>query len=297
VLGGLVLKENTVDFLVIGAVALDRPVRLDRPLAPGGRLQGRSLDGALAGRLGGGGANAGVALARAGHRVALAGFVADDAEGQAALAAAQAAGLDVTRVGRRAGDSRTTLILIDPLGERVVLGLDAPSVPPPQLDPPGAGESFDGLYVRAAFPGADAWTRACRGPVIAHWPAGNFAGPCDVLVASADDCAAADLADPFAAARAQVGDRLKWMVVTHGAGEVAAHDGARSVRVTPPAARVVDSTGAGDAFAAGLLEALAAGAGIEDALRHACAWGAVAVGLDSSAPLGGDFPAFRRASP
>ena len=47
------------DFAVIGALALDRPVRLGAPLVPGARVAGTSLGGVLAGRLGGGGANAG----------------------------------------------------------------------------------------------------------------------------------------------------------------------------------------------------------------------------------------------
>lgn len=285
------------DFVVIGALALDRPVWLNGPLSPGARVRGRTLQGALAGRLGGGGANAGVALARAGHRVALAAFVGADADGDSAIAAAQAAGLDTARVQRRARGAGATLILIDPSGERIVLGLDFETSAPPHLPSPGEDAACDGLYVRGPYPGAGAWAQACRGPVVAHWPAGTFGGPCDVLVASADDCAARDLADPFAAGRAQVGARLEWMVVTHGAGDVVACGGARSIRVTPPPARVVDATGAGDVFAAGLLEALVAGADIEAALRHACVWGAVAVGLDSSAPLTGDFPAFRPASP
>ena len=286
------------DFVVIGALALDRPVWLNAPVAPGARLRGRTHQGVLAGRLGGGGANAGAALARVGHRVRLAGFVAADADGDAAVAAAQAAGLDTALVSRRSGASATTLILIDPAGERTVLHLDAGPGAPPTLPPPDNAVAVDGLYIRGAYPGAADWAQACRGPVIAHWPAGRFEGPCDVLVASADDCSAGDLADPFAAGRAQVGARLQWMVVTHGAGEAVAYGGgSRSVRVAPPPAKVVDATGAGDAFSAGLLEALAAGAKIEAALRHACAWGAVAVGLDGSAPLSGDFPAFRPVSP
>jgi sugar/nucleoside kinase (ribokinase family) len=289
-------------FQVIGALALDRPVWLSGPVSPGARLRGRTQDGALAGRLGGGAANAGAALARAGHRVALAGFVGADVDGDAALAAARAAGLDTALVGRRAGASPTTLILIDPAGERTVLHLDAdlaaglPDLPPPD-EGVGEGGGADGLYVRGPYPGAELWAQACRGPVVAHWPAGRFEGPCDVLVASAEDCSASDLADPFAAGRAQVGDRLQWMVVTQGAGEVVAHGGSRSVRVTPPAVSVVDATGAGDAFAAGLLEALVAGADIEAAVRQACAWGAVAIGVDGSAPLDGDFPAFRPGLP
>ena len=59
----------------------------------------------------------------------------------------------------------------------------------------------------------------------------------------------------------------------------------------------MDTTGAGDCFAAGLLEALTAGAEMEQALVQACAWGAVAVGLEASAPLDGVFPAFRPGEP
>ncbi|MDZ4321531.1 MAG: hypothetical protein U1A07_22295, partial [Phenylobacterium sp.] len=64
------------DFLVIGALALDRPVWLEGGLERGGRVAGRSLEGRLAARLGGGGANAGVALVKAGHGVNLASLVA-----------------------------------------------------------------------------------------------------------------------------------------------------------------------------------------------------------------------------
>ena len=281
------------EFLVIGALALDRPVRLSGPLESGGRLLGRTLEGALAGRLGGGAANAGVALARAGHRAAVLGVVAQDGDGEACLALARAAGLDTRRVVRRPGPSRTTLILIEPGGERLVLGLDFEAAELPPLPPPEPDEAFDGLYVRSPYAGAEAWTAACRGPVLAHWPAGGFAGPCDVLVASMDDCDGATLADPFGAGRAQVGERLKWMVLTRGGHSVTAHDGRRVLRATPPPARVVDATGAGDCFAAGLLEALSAGADMASALAHACAWGAAAVAQDASAPLAGDFAAFR----
>ena len=285
------------DFLVIGALALDRPIRLSGPLEPGARLLGRTLDGALAPRLGGGAANAGVALARAGHRAAVCGIVARDPDGDACLALARKAGLDTTHVVRRAGTSRTTLILIEPGGERLVLGLDTDRMTLPPLPAPQPDETFAGLYVRAPFPGAQAWAAACRGTVLAHWPAGAFAGPCDILVGSVDDCDPATLAAPFAAGRAQVGERLKWMVLTGGSRGVTAHDGRRSVIVRPAPARAVDTTGAGDCFAAGLLEALTAGADMEQALVQACAWGAVAVGLEASAPLDGVFPAFRPGEP
>lgn len=206
--------------VVIGALALDRPIRLSGPPAPGARLTGRSLEGALAGRLGGGGANAGAAL--------------------------------------------------------------------PSLPAPGA-ETIDGLYVRAPYPGAGAWAEASVGPVVAHWPCPGFEGPCDVLVASADDCDAVTRADPLGAGRAQVGGRLSSFVMTHGADKVVAHGAQGRIEASPPPATVVDATGAGDVFAAGLLDALVAGAGMDRALRHACGWGATAVGVEGSAPLDGDF--------
>lgn len=277
------------DFLVIGALALDRPVWLEGRLEPGGRVAGRSLGARLAPRLGGGGANAGVALMKAGHTVKLASLVAADDAGDQAIAMAKAAGLDVALVGCRPGESRTTLILIDPDGERLVLGLDLdrtrltlPSLPAP-LDHPDIQP--DGVYVRAAFPGAEAWAAVSRGPVVVHWPSPTYAGPADVVVCSADDLAPEVLATPFGAASAVFGPRLSAIVVTHGAEGASAHSAGAVISVRPPPAKVTDSTGAGDVFAAGLLEALSAGAGMERALEQACAWGAVTVGLASSAPV------------
>lgn len=285
------------DFLVIGALALDRPVWLEGALERGGRVAGRSLEASLGPRLGGGGANAGVALVNAGHRVAVASLVASDAGGDQTIALADAAGLDTGLVGRRPGESRTTLILIEPDGERLVLGLDIdrarlvlPPLPSP-ADRPGVHP--DGVYVRAAFPGAEAWAAHSRGPVVVHWPAPNYAGPADVVVCSADDLEPAVLAAPFEAARAAFGSRLSAIVVTHGADGASAYSAGAPITVRPPPAQVVDSTGAGDVFAAGLLEALSAGASMIRALDQACAWGAVTVGLASSAPVDAAPGAYR----
>lgn len=289
------------NFLVIGALALDRPVWLEGGLERGGRMAGRSLEGRLAARLGGGGGNAGVALTKAGHHVNLASLVASDDGGDQSIAMAKAAGLDTTLVGRRPGESRTTLILIEPDGERLVLGLDLdrarlvlPPLPSPADHP---AIQPDGVYVRAAFPGADAWAAAAPGPVIVHWPAPTYAGPADVVVCSADDLQPDILADPFRAARLVFGPRLSAIVVTRGADGACAHTGDGQIMARGPSVQVVDSTGAGDVFAAGLLEALSAGAGLEAALQHACAWGATTVGLPSSAPLDAPAGAYRPFAP
>jgi sugar/nucleoside kinase (ribokinase family) len=108
-----------------------------------------------------------------------------------------------------------------------------------------------------------------------------------VVVASADDLPEGVAGDPFAAVAAHLGDRLSWVVVTHGTAGAIAHgqDGSRIAAQTPSVV-ARDATGAGDVFAAGLLDALAAGAPMDQALAHACAWGAAAAVLDSSAPVG-----------
>jgi len=285
------------NFLVIGALALDRPVWLEGGLERGGRTAGRSLEGRLGARLGGGGANAGVALTKAGHRVNLASLVASDDGGDQAIALANAAGLDTALVGRRPGESRTTLILIEPDGERLVLGLDldrAKLVLPPLPSPRDHPDiQPDGVYVRAAVPGAEAWAAAARGPVVVHWPAPAYAGPADVVVCSADDLQPDVLSDPFEAARRVFGPRLPAIIVTHGADGACAHTADGQITARTPPVQVIDATGAGDVFAAGLLEALCAGASLAASLSHACAWGARAVGLSSSAPTDAPPDAFR----
>jgi ribokinase len=276
--------------LVIGALALDRPIRLDGPLRAGGRVRAHSLGGALEGRLGGGGANAGCALLAAGHAVCVASVLADDADGRKAHALAEAAGLELALVRTRPGSSARTLVLVEPSGERTIIGLDgATAGAPPTLDPPSSHPKFrpDGVFIRAGYAGAAEWARASSAPVILHWPSPAYDGEADVVVASADDLPDGLAADPFATAAARLGERLAWVVVTFGAAGAVAHGraGERLEAKVPPV-EACDSTGAGDVFAAGLLDALVAGAPMGEALVHACEWGAAAAGLDGSAPAG-----------
>jgi sugar/nucleoside kinase (ribokinase family) len=276
--------------LIIGALALDRPIRLGGPLRSGGRLRAQSLDGALEARLGGGAANAGCALLAAGHRVLVASALANDADGNRARSLALAAGLDLGLVHVRPGTSARTFVLVEPTGERTIIGLDgAAPAAPPTLDPPSRyrGPAPDGVFIRAAYGGAADWARLSTGPVILHWPSPAYAGEADVVVASADDLPKGAAEAPFAAVAAHLGDRLSWVVVTHGAAGAIGHgrDGSRLAAQSPPVV-ARDATGAGDVFAAGLLDALVAGAPMGQALAHACGWGAAAAVLDSSAPVG-----------
>lgn len=225
-------------FLVIGALALDRPIRLDGPLRSGGRLRARSLDGGLEARLGGGAANAGCALRAAGHEVLAAAVVAGDADGRRAMSLAAAAGLDLSPTRVRPGASARTLVLVEPSGERTIIALDgaAPDGRPRLAPPPGdLSIRPAGVFVRSAYDGAADWARLSAGPVILHWPSPAYDGEADVVVASADDLPQDLAAAPYAAAAARLGPRLKWVVVTRGSAGADArrHRGGRRVRRRP----------------------------------------------------------------
>ncbi|MER2536999.1 MAG: carbohydrate kinase family protein [Rhizobiaceae bacterium] len=61
------------------------------------------------------------------------------------------------------------------------------------------------------------------------------------------------------------GDRA--LVIKRGGQGVSCHGAGETLHVTAPSVRVIDTVGAGDTFNAGLLSALARGAGLEEALR------------------------------
>lgn len=265
--------------VVVGSVAVDHVVRLREPLRVGAHLEGREAER----RLGGGAANVAVPLAGAGHAVTLLAALGDDEDGAWLAAQLEAHGLDPRGLARSRGPSTRSIILLDPEGERSAVNLTRCA--DPGLEERLEGVEADLLYVRSRAAGlASALARAGeRMSVVAHVP------PCDdgerparVLVGSASDLPASCLDEPFAAARRVAGSGLEWMVVTRGAAGAQAFDGQRWIEVPAVPTRAVDTTGAGDAFAAGLVHALAAGEAMEPALQVASAWGAAAAGQDGS---------------
>jgi ribokinase len=93
------------------------------------------------------------------------------------------------------------------------------------------------------------------------------------------------LEDPEAAALA-LAESFPEVVVTLAQDGALWTDGRQVVRVTAEPANVVDTTGAGDAFAAGFLAARLRGAGPEDALRAGCGLAARAIGTPGARPAG-----------
>ena len=75
------------------------------------------------------------------------------------------------------------------------------------------------------------------------------------------------------------------VALTLGAdGAVLLEDGTEVARARPPEVTAVDGTGAGDAFTACLLVSLLEGRSREDALRRACAAGAIAASRPGAQP-------------
>ncbi len=124
-------------------------------------------------------------------------------------------------------------------------------------------------------PASAAPLAACGVERVLRW----FAGV-DLLLPNLDEAQAlTGEAGPEAAARALiVRAGVREVVVTLGASGALWTDGHAVARVAAPeVARVVDTTGAGDAFAAGWLAARRAGAEPSEALSAACALGSRAV--------------------
>jgi len=104
--------------IVIGSVNHDRIWQLLDPLTPGGRLRFSSREM----HLGGGGFHTGSQLLDLGADVALVTRVMQDEQGQAVLNAVRAMGFDTRHVATLPGKTEPLEILLEPNGERTILG-------------------------------------------------------------------------------------------------------------------------------------------------------------------------------
>lgn len=271
------------DILVIGNVNADWVFRLDEPLRSGIETTGEDLGL----RAGGGAANAASALAAAGNPVRLVGFIGSDEIGDRLLRlmAEDGRSWNTDGVQRLAGPTPACLILIDPNGERVIIGTHRNTTPPRW--PAVAVEGLAAAYVASRWSAPDdlvARLKAAAVPVVSQWRPGFTVRAADVLVVSEDELPPGAAADPWAAARAE-GLAPRWLVVTQGVRGAFATDGEAHLHCPAVPATVVDATGAGDAFAGGLVHCLARRWPMEACLRLGAAWGALAVGH-----LGSTFP-------
>jgi len=266
--------------VVVGSIARDEVIRLAEPLIPG-----RHLNGIAAGaRLGGGGANTAMALAGAGHEVTLVTAVGRDDHGDVLLAELVQAGVDVSAVARLDCPTTHSLILVDPGGERTVVNVARcdEDAPPARL----LGLAADAVYVRSGrrdlAPLLEA--KAASSLVLAHVPpVENGSRPAHILVASASDIGDEMGGRALTLGRDIAGRSLRWFVLTAGAAGARATSEEEVLEARAEAVKTVDTTGAGDAFAAGLLHALVSGKPMAEALAVAVRFGTEATLWPTSA--------------
>jgi sugar/nucleoside kinase (ribokinase family) len=271
--------------VVLGDVMVDVVVRLAEPLA-------RGSDAPAEIRFHGGGSAANTAawVAAAGAEVVLVGSVGDDERGREARAGLLAGGVDARLAVDPELPTGTCVVLVGPDGERTMApdagandALSEADVPDELLAAaahlhvagyallrPGSRPAAQSAIRRAARSGigvsVDPSSSALLSPEFLDWTEG--AG---LLLPNASEAhALTGDSDPERAARA-LAERFGEVVVTLGPAGALWTDGHEVLRAAAaPVGEVVDSTGAGDAFAAGLLSARVAGISTAEALAAGC---------------------------
>ena len=232
---------------------------------------------------GGKGANQAVAAARLGADVSLIGCVGSDEFADEALAELRAAGVDLTRVRRVDGPTGVALITVDSAGENEIvvapganLGLRADDVVLPEVDGVLAQQEIPAAAVERA-------AELARGRFYLNAaPARHSSPEADLTIVN----------------RYELEALLGWrglVCLTLGAeGAVLLEEGEEIARAAAPHVEAVDGTGAGDAFTACLVVSLLEGRERDEALRRACAAGALAasrLGAQPSLPTADEVDA------
>lgn len=272
--------------VVVGDVAVDVLVRPSAALVPGADVRAaiRTLPG-------GAGANTAAWLTHLGASVTLVARVGDDPAGRAAATELAARGIDPVLTVDPDHPTCTVVALLGD-GDRTMLsdrGAAARLSPAdlPALD--GADHLHLSGYVlldEASRPaGLAALTAAAAAgmstsvdPQAAPALSADFLRwirGVDLLLPNADELAA--LTGPVPDDEGSLLDVVGVVAATAGPGPATWTDRGGRWEVPAPSVRVVDPTGAGDAFDAGLLVARLSGAGPEESLRSGCAAAAAAV--------------------
>ncbi|SHI02467.1 PfkB family carbohydrate kinase [Ferrimonas marina] len=266
--------------LVIANINCDHILRLNRPLQTGARIHYEEQGF----RLGGGGANTSLGLIWAGHKVQLLSQVGEDERGDWLLEQASRQGIDCSLVHRHVGPTQALKLLMDPSGERTILRPNRPRLMlPPALDTQG----FDAIYVNLSAEGlapmmAQAMDQGAL--LISQLPKDLGRRPCHYLITSADDLTPHKVEDPWSFALSIAGPQLKGVIVTDGDKGATLFNAEGQQHCPACEAELVDSTGAGDCYAAGLLNGLVKGHSEVEAMADAARWAAYAVSAASSVP-------------
>ncbi len=250
--------------VVVGSVNLDLVARVERlPRA------GETVTGASFARVRGGkGANQAVACARLGADVTLVCVVGRDPFADEALPVEERLLVDAARVDAPTG---VALILVDAAGENQIAVAPGANAELREVELPEA----DAVLCQLEVPDEavrSAWEQASGLFCLNAAPARPVDVDADLTVVNRFELEALRRRDGLIA-------------LTLGAdGAVLLEDGEEIARAEPPHVEAVDGTAAGDAFTACLLVSWLEGREPEDALRRACAAGALAASRFGAQP-------------
>jgi ribokinase len=255
---------------VVGSINLDLVVQAERLPRPGETLSGARFKRVPGGK----GANQAVAAARLGARVSMVGAVGRDEHAEAALVGLHEAGVEERWLVKDA-PTGIALITVDAAGETTIVvapGANAELRP----DDLVLGDS-EAVLCQQEIPAESVARAAELAPrfFLNAAPARDEAPEAELTVVNQLELEA-------------LGEQAGLVCVTRGAeGAVLLEDGEEVAWAAPPPVEAVDGTAAGDAFTACLVVSLLEGRSREEALRRACAAGALAAsrfGAQTSLP-------------
>jgi ribokinase len=249
---------------VVGSVNLDLVAQVERLPRPG-----ETVTDAVFRRVPGGkGANQAVACARLGADVTLVCSVGDDVFATEALPHEERLTVDAVRVGAPTG---VAVILVDAGGENQIAVAPGANAEVRSFEVGGA----DAVLTQLELPDAAviaAWEQASGLFCLNAAPARPIDVDADLTVVNRYELEVLKRRDGLVA-------------LTLGAeGAVLLQEGEEIARAEPPRVEAVDGTAAGDAFTACLLVSLLEGRDQEQALRRACAAGALAASRFGAQP-------------
>jgi ribokinase len=254
------LPSRPPTLTVVGSANLDLVARVPRLPRPGETLTDATLDRVPGGK----GANQAVAAARLGAEVRFYGAVGEDRFAEEALGGLREAQVELEL--ERRGETGIALILVDDEGENQIVVVPGANA---TVDAVGAGNVLCQLEIPEGTVRANAEAAAwfCLNAA----PAKPVDVEPDLLVVNRYEY--------------EVNSRGKLVALTLGEeGAVLLEDGNEVARASTPKVDAMDGTAAGDAFTACLVVSHLEGRDWGEALRRACAAGAIAASRPGAQP-------------
>jgi ribokinase len=264
---------------VVGSINLDLVARAERLPRPGETVTNATFTRVPGGK----GANQAVAAARLGAEVTMIGCIGDDELGREATAELERAGVTLALKIAPASTTGVALVTVGAGGENEIVVAPGANLElrPEDVELPDC----DGVLCQLEIPIETVERVAETAPgefFLNAAPARGRAPAADVTIVNRFEFEA-------------LGDRGGVIALTLGEeGAVLLEDGEEVARAEPPHVEAVDGTGAGDAFTACLVVSLLEGRDRLEALRRACAAGALAasrLGAQPSLPTAAEVDA------